>query len=70
MKQIVEEIPYPKAEREFQPVESSDRENLYVFLVENLVVKLHFFRQQESVNGSDDNINPDAPVLYSHTTYH
>ena len=33
------------------------------------MIKLHFFNQIESVNGSQDNINIDAPVLYDHTTY-
>jgi hypothetical protein len=67
--QIVEEIAFPKAQREFQPVESDEKENLYMFLVENMIVRLHFFNQQESVNDTEDNINEDAPVLYSHLTY-
>jgi hypothetical protein len=67
--QIVDEIPVPKSQRELQPVESDEKENLYTFLVENLIVKLHFFSQQESINDTEDNINEDAPVLYDNGSY-
>ncbi len=66
---IVDEIAFPKSQREFEPVESDENENLYMFVVENMIIKLHFFTQQESINDTDDNINQDAPLLYSHATY-
>ena len=41
---------------------------MYTFHVENLIVSLHFFDQQESVNGEEDHIHLDAPVLYDQVT--
>jgi hypothetical protein len=34
-----------------------------------MIVKLHFFSQQESINDTEDNINEDAPVLYDNGSY-
>lgn len=42
---------------------------MFTFAIENINIRLHFFNQQESVNGSEDEINIDAPVLYDHSTY-
>ena len=30
---------------------------------------MHFFENNESINGSNDNISEDAPVIYDQTTY-
>ncbi len=50
-------------------MESDENENLYMFVVENMIIKLHFFTQQQNINDTDDNINQDAPLLYSQATY-
>ena len=64
---MVEQLPFQMKSRKYQPFDVKD--NIYTFEVENIIFSLHFFQNNESINGSNDNISEDAPVIYDQTTY-